>query len=166
MTTSDTLMHDPVDHWLDLPVTTPRKPLRAEMYAAFDEALDCPTDPPYRRAAWTGVGTGYAVAFGLVTREALDRARRTPGALALHPDDLRVGPFSDEDEFWASGVLYGYKQGTSELPDANECGHCGQRLIERIDFPAYCQHGTFCEEHISEWHEPLPPVENCTLDES
>lgn len=147
-----TLMTDPVDHWLDLPVESPRKPLMWEMFSAGEQALLAPADPPYRRAAWTGVFTGYAVAFGLVTREALDRARRTPHATATHPDELRIGPFTDEDDCWASGVLYGYSQGISEHPDVQRCPTCGLNLLPDLDWTADCHHGVFCEDHIADFH--------------
>lgn len=137
-------MPDPIDHWLDLDTRTPRKPLREEMYSAFDAAMDAPTDPPLRRAIWTGVGTGYAVAFGLVTREALDRARRTPSAICLHPDDWNPRATADEEEAWACGVLWGYYQGTSEHPDADMCVTCGQRIVTSVDDSESCPDGLFC----------------------
>lgn len=147
------LVPDPIDHWLDLDLTTPRKPLRAEMFTAFDEALDCPLDPPHRRAYWTGVGTGYAVAFGLVTREALDRARRVPGAVTL--SDINTwtpGAFADEETAWACGVLFGYWQGTSEHPDADECVTCGQRILRTLDDFQECPDGMFCPDHLDDCH--------------
>lgn len=133
--------------------TITRVPLRHEMFSAFNEALDA-ADQPLRRAAWTGVGTGYAVAFGLVTREMLDRARLVPGALTLHPEELPIKPSTDEEECWASGVLYGYYQGTSEQRDVTSCTHCGRRLDHDLDDIEGCHHGDFCgpEGCARDWH--------------
>lgn len=154
------LMAEPVDHWLDLDVQTPRKPLREEMFSAFDVAVEAPAG--HRRAYWTGVGTGYAVAFGLVTREALEKARRIPGALPLTADDCWK-PQDDEETAWACGVLYGYQQGTSELPDADECVTCGQRILTTVDDYEGCADGVFCPfDCKSTFHANGPSV--CSIE--
>jgi hypothetical protein len=81
-------------------IGTPREPIRQEMHQAFDQAM-CETDE-FRRRYFAGLGLGYAVAFGLVTREALDKARRTPFSVNLHVDFWRPSFFADEDSAWAS----------------------------------------------------------------
>ena len=157
----------PIDHWVALDVTSPRKPLRDEMFAAFEVAAN--RDDPYVRAAWLGAGTGYAVAFGWFTREVLDRARNTPNVLICHPREFTPSPFSDEATAWACGVLYGYYQGTSEGFDATTCAHCGQRLVHDLDYMERCHHGDFCEDHISTWHAdstPAHPGDVCAYEEA
>lgn len=152
------MMMNPPDHWVDLDQPTSiRRPLLLEMMSAYDAALEAP-EGSERRAAWTGVGLGYAIAFGFCTREALDRARRTPYALTVHPDEYKPRTFTDEDTAWASGVLWGYRQGTSEGFDVTDCTHCGQRLVHDLDWMSRCEHGDFCEDHITDWHAGTTPV--------
>jgi hypothetical protein len=161
------LVQDPTDHWLDLRVAQPRKPLLDEMMSAYNCALLAPTDPGHRRAAWIGVGTGYAVAFGFVTREALERARRVPGALTVHPREFHPSPFNDVETAWASGVLYGYYLGTSEGMDVTTCTHCGQRLAHNLDYIVTCHHGDFCDDCVTDWHRdstPAHPGDVCTFE--
>lgn len=162
------LMKNPPDHWVDLDQPTVRRPLLLEMMSAYDAALEAP-EGSQRRAAWTGVGLGYAVAFGFCTREALDRARRTPGALTVHPDDYKPSAFHDEDTAWSCGVLYGYWQGTAERDDITACLHCGQRLIVDVDWITDCHHGDFCEDCASEWHRntsPAGPADVCVYEDA
>lgn len=138
------LMTDPIDHWLDLPLADVRRPLRAEMFSAFNAALDTPETATHRRAYWTGLGTGYAIAFGLVTREALSKAQRTPGAAVLSDLEVWKPSRTDEETSWACGVLYGYWMGTSEHPNADECATCGQRILKDLDDFEACDDGIFC----------------------
>lgn len=148
-------MPDPIDHWLDLDIATPREPLRQEMYAAVEQAANSPAGE--RRALWTGVATGYAIAFGLFTRDALDKARLVPGALTVHPDDYSPGRYGDEETAWACGVLHGYYMGTSEGLDVTTCAQCGQRRVHDVDEVAACEHGDFCPDCVSDWHRGLYP---------
>jgi hypothetical protein len=148
------LMSDPVDRWVDLTVQKPRQPLLDEMHQAYQEALD--TEEPFRRAYYIGVGTGYAVGFGFITREVLDRARRVPAAVTLAEFNLwKPNHYADEETAWACGVLYGYWMGTSELPDARQCEHCGTRLLDGLDDIQECEHGEFCFDCQPDWHTNL-----------
>lgn len=134
---------------------TPRQPLRAEMFTAFDDALN--EQDPQRQRFLIGLGLGYAVAFGLVTREALDRARLHPGASNIHIDFRRPRFDDDEDTLWACGVRHGYALATSERSDADECAMCGERLTEDDDFTV-CLDGRFCDngECEHDWHANGP----------
>lgn len=127
-----------------------RRPLRDEMHQAFDTAMD--ETEPTRSAFYSGLGIGYAVAFGLVTRESLDRARLDPYARNVHIDFWRPTFGADEDSHWATGVLHGYYLGTSERSDVSECDLCGQRITPEDDTDN-CEHGTFCAGGcIRDWH--------------
>lgn len=142
-----------LDHWTDLHLEEQvRQPLIEEMHEASRQAL-VETDP-LRRAFFTGLFTGYAVAFGLVTREALERARRTPFSTNLHVDFWRPSSFADDDTYWATGVRHGYYLGTSERPDADECVLDGERICRDLDDHDSCMDGVFCamERCSADWH--------------
>jgi hypothetical protein len=145
-----------LDHWTDLHPAAARDPLLAEMHDAGRQALLEPD--PQRKVYFTGLFTGYAVGFGLITREALDRARRTPFSTNLPLDFWRPHPFADADSYWATGVRRGYLLSTSEHPHADECVLCGERLIEDLDPTDWCVDGLFCEldNHRAEWHRQGP----------
>jgi hypothetical protein len=138
-----TLTTDPVDHWVNLHQQTIRKPLLNEMHQTAEEALA--ESDPMRKAFLTGMHTGYAVGFGLVTREALTRARRTPGSANVHIDFRKPRGFDDEDTLWACGVRHGYYLGTSERLDATACDMCGERIVDALDEVESCEHGAFCD---------------------
>lgn len=136
---------------------TPRNPLLTEMMAAFETALTLPTDTPARRFH-EGLGLGYGVAFGIVDRQALDRARRALHASNIHLDFRRPNPYDDDDTLWACGVRHGYYLGTSEQPDAEDCAMCGERLTadddaERCDDGWFCGFGSDCSRI---WHANGP----------
>lgn len=156
------LMVDPIDHWTDLHVYTPRQALRAEMWQAVDLAVAAPAGQT--RAYWIGVFTGYSVAFGLTTREALQNARREPAVQPVNP--MQRVTFRDEAHALACGVLYGYSQGISEMDDVADCPNCGVRNHLELDFCSPCVHGTFCDDCTADWHSGLPRAENCLTDES
>lgn len=123
----------------------PRRPLREEMFEALNSALDA-TDE-FRRAYWKGCATGYAIAFGIETPDLLTDARLQNGARGLHISELHAHlPWHSKDEpqsWWACGVLWGYKQGTSERDDAHDCETCGDRLTDDDDYDR-CEVGRFC----------------------
>lgn len=133
----------------------PRNPLVDEMHEAFVQAL-AETDPQ-RNRFYAGLGIGYAVAFGLVTREALTRARLNRHAVNMHIDFRRPRFDDDEDTLWACGVRHGYALGTSERSDADECAMCGERLTDDDDTQR-CADGQFCDngECFTDWHANGP----------
>lgn len=136
-----TMTVDAVDHWTRLDPAPARNPLLAEMTTAATEAI---TSDGTSRAFYTGLFTGYAVGFGLVTREALERARREPRSANLHLDFRHPSRYDDDTTWWACGVRHGYYLATSERPDADECLLCGERLIENLDDTEACEDGVFC----------------------
>lgn len=139
-------------------IPRPRNPLLAEMMTAYETALTLPQGSRERRF-YEGLGLGYAVAFGFVTREALDAARRQPGASNVHIDFRQPRFDDDEETLWACGVRHGYALGTSEQVDADECVACGERLTDDDD-PDVCDDGYFCPPHINDcravWHQNGP----------
>jgi hypothetical protein len=151
-----TLTIDAIDHWTRIQPEQARDPLLTEMATASVAAVR-ETDP-MRQAFHTGLFTGYAVGFGLVTREALDRARRTPWSSNVHVDFWRPSTFADTDTAWACGVRHGYYLATSERPDADDCLMCGERLIEALDDITYCDDGAFCgiDDCRRLWHANGP----------
>ena len=61
--------------------------------------------------------------------------------------DLRLRAFE------ASGVLFGYKQGTAELDGAEECMVCEARVLPHDEGPVRCRvHGTFCSRDCAVTH--------------
>lgn len=147
-----------VDQWTDLQPASVRAPLLAEMHSASAEALT-DTDP-MRRAFNTGLFTGYAVGFGLITREALDTARLTPGSSAVHIDFRQPRWNDDPDTLWACGVRHGYALATSEHPHADVCALCGERIIPDLDNYEQCIDGRYCEngECFHDWHANGPSL--------
>lgn len=144
-----------IDHWVDLQPQQVRQPLLNEMHEAGVTALG-QTDET-QRTFYTGLFTGYAVGFGLITREALDRARMQPGASAVHIDFRRPRWNDDTDTLWACGVRHGYSLATSENPDADECALCGERIVKSTDDFEGCDDGVFCPfECMAIWHANGP----------
>lgn len=137
-----------------------RDPLLNEMREAGRQAL-CESDPQ-RTAFYSGLFTGYAVGFGLIDRDALDRARLQPGSEPLHIDFRRPRFDDDPDTLWACGVRHGYLLATSERPDATDCGLCGERITSDDDTES-CEHDTFCDGAgcIQTWHA-AEGVDVCT----
>lgn len=135
---------------------TARQPLVAEMHEALDLALTTPDEDSQRKRFYIGLALGYGVAFGIIDRQVLDRARRQPGASNIHID-FRRARFDDDDEtLWACGVRHGYALGTSERPDADECAMCGERITEDDDYDQ-CLDGRFCLLGCSrDWHASGP----------
>lgn len=160
-----TLTADAIDHWTEIQPVKARNPLLDEMHDAGKTALT-ETDP-HRQAFHAGLFTGYAVGFGLVTREALDRARRAPYSANVHLDFRRPRPYDDDTTLWACGVRHGYYLATSERPDADECALCGERLIEKLDDTEWCTCGLFCgiDGHRREWHAANGSPTGCTDEE-
>lgn len=149
-----------IDQWTDTKPSPARAPLLAEMQQAGADALN-QTDP-LRQAFYTGLFTGYAVGFGLVTREALDRARLQPGAVNQHIDVRRPRHDDDPDTLWACGVRHGFYLGTSERQDAYDCDLCGERLTDDDEIDL-CEHGRFCGTGcIQDWHFPGGGWGRCT----
>lgn len=148
-----TLTDDAIDHWTRIEPAPARGPLLAEMADAAETALD-PTISDERRSFYSGLFTGYAVGFGLVSREVLDRARREPRSSATHIDFRRPRFGDDTTTWWACGVRHGYLLSTSEHPYADSCVLCGERLIEDVDDTDCCTDGLFCgwDDHRREWH--------------
>ena len=132
---------------------TPRTPLIAEMHDALDSALTTPPLDSQRRRFYLGLTLGYGVAFGIIDRQVLDRARRQPGSSNVHFDFRRPRFDDDDDTLWACGVRHGYSLGTSERPDADECGLCGERITDDDDTDS-CEHGVYCADEgcIRDWH--------------
>lgn len=121
----------------------PRNPLLDEMMAAFNTALTLPAATSERRFH-EGLGLGYGVAFGIVDRQVLDRARRALHASNIHYEFRRPNPFDDDDTLWACGVRHGYALGTSEHRTAEDCSLCGERIIPDDDDYERCDDGFFC----------------------
>ena len=137
-------------------IRPPRTPLIAEMHEALDTALLTPDTDSQRKRFYIGLALGYGVAFGIIDRQVLDRARRQPGAENRHID-VRRGRWDDDDEtLWACGVRHGYALGTSERPDADDCAMCGERITEDDDYDQ-CLDGRFCPIDCShDWHANGP----------
>lgn len=130
---------------LDAVGTTPRMPMVMEMVDAAMHTLDrnLPTEV---RLWWAGVHAGYQVGFGLTNSasevrwascfRSVDPDAATPTLLL---SKLTRYDHTDRcDISYASGVLYGYKQSTSERQDAVECGDCGQRICLDLDESVTC----------------------------
>lgn len=136
-----------------------RPPLVREMHDALDAALNTPEADSQRRRFYTGLALGYGVAFGLIDRQVLDRARNQPFSANVHFDFRRPTGYDTDETLWACGVRHGYSLGTSERDDAEDCVACGERLTEDDD-PDVCDDGHFCPAWINDcrvvWHQNGP----------
>lgn len=160
-----TLTTDAIDHWTRIQPAHARNPLLTEMADASVAAVN-ETDP-MRQAFHAGLFTGYAVGFGLVTREALDRARREPFSSNIHLDFWRPSSSADTDTAWACGVRHGYYLATSEQPAADECVLCGERIVEDVDDADWCTDGLFCgpQDCRNTWHRSAGSDASCYDDD-
>ena len=133
----------------------PRAPQITEMGQAALNAAKA--DSREVREWWRGVMVGYAVAFGLSPEDPLTDAHNTPLASAAPLEDLQrkaayyaaAGLRGSSVEVWhRSGVLWGWKQATSERTDAQECAWCERRILTDTDTEAFeCRnHGWLCDD--------------------
>lgn len=144
---------------IDAIATQPRLPLIMEMTDAAAHTLNKGL-PDVLRQWWHGVFVGYTVAFGL-TKDAHDVTFASAFYMAspdYTPDTLlaklaRTPDSLDRNDIaHASGVLYGYKQGSAERHDAVECIVCSRRICLDFDDHVKCEcNGSlyFCDQPSS-----------------
>jgi len=137
-------------------IPTSRSPLITEMHDALDTALTTAEADSQRKRFYVGLALGYGVAFGIIDRQTLDRARNQPWSSNIHFDFRRPRPFDEDETLWACGVRHGYALGTSERSDADDCAMCGERLTEDDDYDQ-CLDGKFCPLGcFRDWHANGP----------
>ena len=140
-------------------VTNPRPALWDEAQDALNRHRAAATRD--EAAYWIGVNVGILAAV-LPTAAPLYtdqyKAARDKLFARAYPVDelgyLRMLPADDRSQlmiesiYRASGVLFGWKQATAELPDADECMACEQRVLAAdCERAVHCRyHGTFCDE--------------------
>jgi hypothetical protein len=119
---------------------------QAKTYLTF--ALDA-TWPEGYREYFLGVWNGFAVAFGVRENTVLQLASAVYGAQPTADPTNAVNRAAkyksrSDEVLFASGVLYGYKRGIAESPQASECAECGRGIREDLDDFDSCPDGIFC----------------------
>ena len=137
----------------DFGTTNPTRALIDELANHLEVALD-PRTAENQRVHARGLVAGYLIAFGLETPDTLAVAQRTYFAAPyLFEEAMERGlswrTVRDQDGYlFACGVLLGFKEGTRDRPDAEECTACSRRIcIDVADDTqehTVCGHGTIC----------------------
>lgn len=133
-----------------------------DLLNAIQQRAADPDTAPY----WSGYIVGFTATFtdDDVFTDALTDARGTMFAAAHNVGDTaaRLRMFNRNLEprraasiMHASGVLYGWKQGTAERDDAAECVVCDARILTRLDDEAVECYGTgwFCDQNCHQSYD-------------
>jgi hypothetical protein len=122
------------------------------------EAIRAKADDPETAPYWEGFIVGFVATFATddVFADSLTDARNvmfagahtvTDAAARIQLLGRNLEPSRAQSILRACGVLFGWKQGTAERPDAEECVVCDSRILTDVDTEAQsCTVGHFCNE--------------------